>query len=434
MQKKNNSVSRRKFLSQAAVISTFMIVPRYVLGGKGYTAPSDKINIGFIGLGRQGNGLSNNFMNLEDVQVVAASDVYAIKRDNFIAKTNKFYAEKSGQSSYAGCKGYNDFRELLAVKDINAVVIATPDHWHAVIAVKSAEAGKDIYCEKPLSLTVKEGRAMIKATRKYDRVFQTGSMQRSAPEFRQTAELIRNGYLGEIKTIKVSVGGPPLPYDLPKETLPEGLDWNMWLGPNEFVHYNNQIAPAPGADIWARWRYYKGLGGGDLTDWGAHMFDIVQWSLDMDESGPTQIIPPNGKDVPFLTYKYENDITVNLENFGKNHAIRFVGTEGQLDVQRKLLETSKPELATRVIGDNEKKVYKSENHYRDFTSAIRSRKKPICDIETGHRSATVCNLGNIAFELNRPLKWNPKKENFRKDSDANALLGRKLKAEWDIHI
>ncbi|HTF28605.1 MAG TPA: Gfo/Idh/MocA family oxidoreductase, partial [Flavitalea sp.] len=157
MQKKNHSVSRRKFLGQAAVISTFMIVPRYVLGGKGYTAPSDKINIGFIGLGRQGNGLSNNFMNIEDVQVVAASDVYAIKRNNFIAKTNKFYAEKSGQSSYAGCKGYNDFRELLAVKDINAVVIATPDHWHAVIAVKSAEAGKDIYCEKPLSLTVKEG-------------------------------------------------------------------------------------------------------------------------------------------------------------------------------------------------------------------------------------------------------------------------------------
>ncbi|MBC7826558.1 MAG: gfo/Idh/MocA family oxidoreductase, partial [Chitinophagaceae bacterium] len=180
--------------------------------------------------------------------------------------------------------------------------------------------------------------------------------------------------------------------------------------------------------------YYKGLGGGDLTDWGAHMFDIVQWSLDMDESGPTEIIPPNGNDIKFLTYKYGNGITMTQENFGKNHAIRFIGTEGQLDVQRTKLETSKPDLATRVIGENEKRVYKSENHYRDFTNSIKSRKKPICDIETGHRSATVCNLGNIALDTKRPLEWNPKKESFKKDKEANDLLGRKLKKEWDIKM
>jgi predicted dehydrogenase len=432
MQKKNNALSRRKFLNQAAILSSVMIVPRFVLGGKGYTAPSDKISLGFIGAGRQGSGLLNNFLKLDEAQVVAASDVYASKLKNFTTKANKFYADKTGQSSYDGCKSYEDFRELLARKDINAVVIATPDHWHAVHAIRAAEAGKDIYCEKPLSLTIKEGRAMVKAARKHDRIFQTGSMQRSAPEFRQTAELIRNGYLGEIKTVKVSIGGGPLPYDLPKEDLPQGLNWDLWLGPNEYVHYNHLIAPAPGADIWARWRYYKGLGGGDLTDWGAHMFDIVQWSLDMDESGPTEIIPPNGNDVKFLTYKYGNGITMTQENFGKNHAIRFIGTEGELDVQRTKLETSKPELATRVIGENEKRVYKSENHYRDFTNSIRSRKKPICDIETGHRSATVCNLGNIAFETKRPLKWNPKKETFKNDKEANEMLGRKLKQEWAI--
>jgi predicted dehydrogenase len=434
MQKKPTTLSRRKFLNQAAILSSVMIVPRFVLGGKGYTAPSDKITLGFIGTGRQGSGLVNNFLKLDEVQVVAASDVYAAKLKNFTTKTNKFYADKTGAPSYDGCKSYEDFRELLALKDINAVVIATPDHWHAVHVIRAAEAGKDIYCEKPLSLTVKEGRAMVKAARKHERIFQTGSMQRSAPEFRQTAELIRNGYLGEIKTIKVSIGGGPLPYDLPKEELPQGLNWDLWLGPNEYVHYNNQIAPAPGADIWARWRYYKGLGGGDLTDWGAHMFDIVQWSLDMDESGPTDIIPPNGNDVKFLTYKYGNGITMTQENFGKNHAIRFIGTEGELDVQRTKLETSKPELATRVIGDNEKKVYKSENHYRDFTNSIKTRKKPICDIETGHRSATVCNLGNIAFETKRPLKWNPKKETFKNDKEANEMLGRKLKQEWDIKM
>jgi predicted dehydrogenase len=433
-EKKSPGLSRRKFINQAAIMSTFMIVPRFVLGGRGFTAPSDKITIGFIGLGRQGIGLAGYFLKLDEVQVVAASDVYADKVNNFTKTVNNFYSGKTGQSSYKACKPYEDFRELLAQKDINAVVIATPDHWHAVQAIRAAEAGKDIYCEKPLSLTVREGRAMVKAARKHNRVFQTGSMQRSAPEFRQTAELIRNGYLGQIKDIKVSIGGGPLPYDLPKEDLPPGLNWDLWLGPNEYVHYNNQIAPAPGADIWARWRYYKGLGGGDLTDWGAHMFDIVQWSLDMDESGPTEIIPPNGKDVQFLTYKYANGITMTQENFGKGHAIRFIGTEGQLDVQRKKLETSKPELATRVIADTEKKVYKSESHYRDFTDAIRSRKKPICDIETGHRSATVCNLGNIALEMKHPLQWNPKKEEFRNDKEANALLGRKLKSEWDIGI
>ncbi|HTE26312.1 Gfo/Idh/MocA family protein [Flavitalea sp.] len=434
MKKKVTTISRRKFLNQAAILSSVMIVPRFVLGGKGYTAPSDKITLGFIGTGRQGSGLLNNFLKLDEAQVIAASDVYASKLKNFSTKANKFYADKTGQASYDGCKPYEDFRELLALKDINAVVIATPDHWHAVHVIRAAEAGKDIYCEKPLSLTVKEGRAMVKAARKHDRIFQTGSMQRSAPEFRQTAELIRNGYLGEIKTIKVSIGGGPLPYDLPKEELPQGLNWDLWLGPNEYVHYNNQIAPAPGADIWARWRYYKGLGGGDLTDWGAHMFDIVQWSLDMDESGPTEIIPPNGNDIKFLTYKYASGITMTQENFGKNHAIRFIGTEGQLDVQRTKLETSKPELATRVIGENEKRVYKSENHYRDFTNSIKSRKKPICDIETGHRSATVCNLGNIAFEAKRSLKWNPKKETFNNDKEANEMLGRKLKEEWAIKM
>jgi predicted dehydrogenase len=434
MQKKNQGVTRRKFLNQAAVLSSIMIVPRFVLGGKNYTAPSDKITLGFIGTGRQGMGLLNNFLNIEEVQVIGASDVYKLKVNNAVAKANKFYSDKTGQASYDGCKSYEDFRQLLALKDLNAVVIATPDHWHAVHAIRAAEAGKDIYCEKPLSLTIKEGRAMVNAARKHNRIFQTGSMQRSAPEFRQAVELIRNGYLGEIKNIKVSIGGGPLPYDLPKEEVPAGLNWEMWLGPNEYVHYNNQLAPLPGADIWARWRYYKGLGGGDLTDWGAHMFDIVQWALDMDQSGPVQITPPDGKDFTFLTYKYPNGITMTQENFGKNHTIRFTGTDGELDIQRKKLETSKPELATRVIGENEKRVYKSDNHYRDFTDAIRSRKKPICDIETGHRSATVCNLGNIALDAKRPLTWDPKTETFKNDKAANEMLGRKLKSEWNIKL
>lgn len=322
--------------------------------------------------------------------------------------------------------------DILSRKDIDAVVIATPDHWHAVQAVKAAEAGKDIYCEKPLSLSIKEGRAMADAARKHNRIFQTGNMQRSYPEFRHAVELIRNGYIGEIKTIKVSVGGPPVPYNLPEETVVEGLDWNEWLGPNDYQYFNHELNPALGDSLWARWRDFKEFGGGGMTDWGAHMFDIAQWALDMDDSGPLEIIPPNGKDYPFLTYKYKDGVTMTHENFGKNNAIQFIGTEGQIQIQRGKLVTMPVALKDKQIGADEKHVYRSDNHYKNFLMAIRSRSKPICDVEVGHRTATVCNLGNIAYELKRPLKWNPKKEKFNRDNEANDLRSRPMRKEWAI--
>jgi predicted dehydrogenase len=426
-------MNRRSFSKKMAMLSGIVIVPRFVLG-KGYTAPSDIIGLGFIGAGRQAQGLKNSFLKTEKVNVIAVSEVYAEKAKAFTEGVTKFYADKGDQERRDAVRIYSDFRELLAQPDIDAVVIATPDHWHGVHAVRAAEAGKDIYCEKPLSLTVKEGRAMVDAARKNKRVFQTGSMQRSWPEFRQTAELIRNGYIGDIQTIKVSVGGPPVPYDLPPQTLPGGLDWEMWLGPNSFAEFNSDLAPPLTADFWARWRNYKEFGGGGMTDWGAHMFDIVQWSLDKDNSGPVEIIPPNGKDIQFLTYRYDNGITMTHENFGIANAIRFIGSKGTLDVQRRKLETSDPLLKDRVIGANEKKVYFSDNHYLDFLEAIKTRKNPICDVEIGHRTATVCNIGNIAYELKRPLQWDPEKEKFRKDSEANAKLSRPLRKEWKIRI
>ncbi|MES2276727.1 MAG: Gfo/Idh/MocA family oxidoreductase [Bacteroidota bacterium] len=430
-EEKNNTISRRKFIGSAAALSAFFIVPRHVLGGVGYMAPSDKITLGWIGAGRQGLFLQSAFLKTGEAQIVGVSDVYKTKVDNFIGITNQFYAQAGGQSGYKGCTGYNNFTEMLERKDIDAVVVATPDHWHAAVTVRAAAAGKDIYSEKPLSLTVKEGRAMVDAVRKYKRVFQTGSMQRSAEEFRQTAELIRNGYLGQIKNIKVSIDGPPVPYNLPEEPLPAGLDWDLWLGPNEFVHYNHLLDPVIGDPAWGKWRDYKGLGGGDMTDWGAHMFDIVQWALDMDSSGPVEVTPPDGKEYQHLTYKYANGIVMTHENFGKNHGIQFNGTEGTLEIQRKHLSTTPAALATKQIGGNDKRVYFSDNHYKDFLNAIRKRSMPIADIETGHRSATVCNIGNIAYELKVPLKWNPVKEKFDNDK-ANALLGRKMKKEWAV--
>ncbi len=428
-----SSISRRKFLKSAAVLSAFSIVPRHVLGGSGYLPPSDMINLGFIGTGRQSTGLMRNFLTTGETQVLAACDVYPVKLQNFVDQMKAFCTEKN-LNLKSECKTYIDFREVLDRKDIDAVVIATPDHWHGVLSVKAAEKKKDIYCEKPLSLTVKEGRAMAKAVKRHDRVFQTGSMQRSWPEFRQTAELIRNGYLGEIKEIKVSVGGPPKTYDLVGQPLPSGLDWDRWLGPNFFRPYHRDLAPALEDTFWAKWRDYKEFGGGGMTDWGAHMFDIVQWALDMDNSGPVEVNYPDGQQYKFLTYKYANGITMTHENFGKNNTIRFIGTEGELDVQRRNLETNPIGLKDKQIGENERRVYFSDNHYKDFLNAMRNRTKPICDVEIGHRTATVCNIGNIAYELKRSLKWDPVKEQFNNDPEANALLKRPMRRKWSIKV
>lgn len=425
------SPGRRDFIAKTAALSTFFIVPRFVLGGKGYRAPSDILNVGFIGAGRQALGLQRNFLNTGEMQILAVADVYKAKVENFANQVQAFYAAKS-QTGAKSCDRYNDFREILGRKDVDAVVIATPDHWHSNHAILAAKAGKDIYCEKPLSLTIKEGRAMVTAARKNNRVFQTGSMQRSFPEFRQAVELVRNGLIGDLQNIKVSVGGPPVPYNLPAQPMVEGLDWNFWLGPNEPVAFNTLLTPSITDTFWAKWRDFKGLGGGFMTDWGAHMFDIAQWAMDMDGSGPEDVIPPDGKDYAFLTYKYANGVVMTHENFGKPNGVQFNGTKGRIEVQRGKLFTDPAPLQTMAIPETGKHVYKSENHYKDWLQAVRNRSKPICDVEIGHRTATVCNIGNIAYELKRPLKWNPATESFLKDDEANALRGRKMRKEWNV--
>jgi len=426
-----NALTRRKFIQKASVISTFMIVPRFVLGGKGYKAPSDLINLGFIGTGKQAGGLKGSFLDTNEIKIIGASDVYGIKLQQFTSQVNQYYAVKAGQSSYSGCASHPDFRDLLARQDIDAVVIAVPDHWHSVAAILAARAGKDIYCEKPLSLTISEGRAMVEETRKHKRVFQTGSMQRSWPEFRQAVELVRNGYIGDIKTVQVNVGPPPVPYNLAAEPMPESLNWDFWLGPNSPQVYHHFLAPGLTDDFWAKWRDYKEFGGGGMTDWGAHMFDIAQWGLDMDGSGPISITPPD-KDHQFLTYQYANGITMTHEPVSGDNGVTFVGTTGTIHVVRGKLETTPAELRDKNIGLNEKHVYFSDDHYKDFLQAIRNRNKPVADVEIGHRTATVCNIGNIAYELKRPLQWNPHKEEFHDDNEANKLRGREMRKEWVV--
>ena len=432
MQDLSAPTNRRIFLKQAATLSAFYIVPRHVLG-RGFLAPSDQVTVGFIGLGKQCGGLRNQFLK-NDARVIAACDVDQPKMAVFSEAVNKFYADKADKAAYDGCRHYDDYRALLNNKSIDAVVIATPDHWHSPIAIAAAKAGKDIYCEKPLSLTIQEGRDMVNATRKNKRVFQTGNMQRSWKEFRQAVELVRNGYIGQLKTINVNVGGPPHDFDLSAEPIPAGLNWDAWLGPNTIERpYNNVLDPSLTATFWGKWRDIRDFGGGGMTDWGAHMFDIAQWGLDMDNSGPVELTVSTDRsatDGKRLIYKYASGVEMHHTPVEGKQFCQFIGTEGDVKVARGELTTTPETLKDKIIGEHEKHVYFSDNHYKDFLDAIRSRKNPISDVEIGHRTASVCSLGNIAYQLGQSLRWDPAKEKFENNAEANRLLSRPMRTKW----
>ncbi len=295
------SVTRRKFLKGAAVAAAApYVITRTARAQDGRTAANDRITLGFIGVGGMGGGLLGRYLGDRDAQVLAVCDVDTQRREDARNRVNDQYGEARKSGAYKGCDAYNDFRELLARDDIDAVVIATPDHWHAIISIEAAKAGKDVFCEKPLSLTVREARAMVDATRRYGRVFQTGSMQRSWREFRYACELVRNGRIGQVQSINIGIGGPSVDRYLPEEPVPAGLDWNMWLGPAPWKPFNKERF-SPGG-----WRATRDYSGGQMTDWGAHHYDIAQWALGMDNSGPVEVHPPNGKDIKQLTYRYAN--------------------------------------------------------------------------------------------------------------------------------
>jgi predicted dehydrogenase len=385
--------------------------------------------LGFIGTGKQSQHLMRSFLNSPGTQVLAACDVDRLKLERGKKIVEDFYASKNA-GSYKGCDMYGHFRDLLARDDIDAVVIATPDHWHAIIVIESAKAGKDIYCEKPLSQTIVEARTMVNTVRRYGRVFQTGSMQRSDWHFRLGCELVRNGYIGELKTINVNVGGPPADQPLPAQPVPDYLDWDMWVGPALWRPYNSELSPNISFDGFPNWRYHSSFGGGGMTDWGAHHFDIAQWGMGMDESGPVEIHPPDGREYKVLTYKYASGVTVTRS--GRARGVLFVGTKGEVLTDRGFLQTKPENLKDQQIGPNEIHLYVSKNHYVDWLDAVRKRSRPICDIETGCRSVTVCHLGNIAYKLGRPLRWDPKREVFVADAEANRLLSRPKRSPWHI--
>lgn len=390
--------------------------------------PNDTINMAVIGPGgprggfRQGLGDARWIASKKGIKFVAVCDVDGMHRD---AAATQFGPDTAK---------YVDYRECLRHKDLDAVVIGTPDHWHAEIAIAAMKAGKDVYCEKPLTLFVSEGRDIAKAAAKYKRVFQTGSQQRSDARFRLACELVRNGRIGRLKTVTAHLPTGPVGGPFEAKPIPSDLEWNLWLGPAPMVDY--LVERTHGSFRW--WLDYSG---GMLTDWGAHHHDIAQWGMGMDESGP-QSVTGTCKSPPVLsphhyntfpeydvTFEYPNGVTLISTNQGEN-GVTFVGEEGEVFVSRGTIRASDPKLLEAPLPANATRLEASNDHAQNFVDAMRSRKNPICHAEVGHRSVSVCHLANISLRLaGRKLKWDAQKERFD-DEEANLMLTRPRR-KWD---
>ncbi|HEX4589630.1 MAG TPA: Gfo/Idh/MocA family oxidoreductase [Gemmataceae bacterium] len=423
-----SQLNRRNFLRTMAVGGLATVsLPRAGIARDG---PNDRLALGFIGVGTMGRGHLGSFLGMADVQVTAVCDVVAERRDAAKDAVEKRYADQRAKSGYQGCAAYGDFRDLLARRDIDAVVIAMPDHWHAIPCVLAARAGKHIYCEKPLTRTISEGRRVVTEVARAKVVFQTGSQQRSefAGKFRTAVDLIRNGRIGKVKTVRVGVGDPAIPCDLPTQEIPAGTDWKMWVGPAAFRGYHEELCPKGVHHHFPAWRKYLEYANGGLADMGAHHFDIAQWALDMDATGPVRIEPPAAADANRgLRFVYATGIEML---HGGPSGATFERTAGTIYVDRDVLRNSPDSILKEPLDAKAVRVYRATNHRRNWVECIRTKKDTICPAEIGHRSASVCLLGNIGYRLRRPLAWDPTRERFVQDAEADALLDPPLRAPW----
>ena len=437
MEEQKKGWSRRRFLGASAIgMAGLAVLPAMT----GCTAETDSsLKIGFIGLGRQGMFLLDGFLKIPGVTAVAACDVYGIKRKRFERRVNAFYT-KAGKT--VKIETYEKYGDLLAREDIKAVVIAVPDHSHAYIAIAALKAGKDVYLEKPMTFTIKEGQELRKVVRETGRIFGLGSQQRSDPNFQHAVNLVQTGAIGKITNVKAYVGAPPKPYDLPEEPLPADLNWDLWLGPLPTpIHYNQELDPIITLDpevnekTWGGWRWYKEMGGGFTTDWGAHMFDIAQWGLGMDKNGPVEI-SPIGDGSEYMTWKYANGVVMTSEPFDekKTKGVKFIGETGWIEVSRGYFNASDPKFIPAEKAKSDGPYETKIPHQVNFVEAVRNHKDPVVPVEIGHSSATVCNLGNIACDLKRTIKWNPQTETFIDDVDGAATkkLHYEYRAGWKL--
>jgi len=400
------------------------------------TSVNDTIRLGIIGLGRQSVNLIIGFQRIPGVKIVAGSDVYGIKRKRFEQRVRSIH-ESRGLSVEADT--YENYQDLLARSDIDGVVIATPDHWHAIQTLDACRAGKDIYLEKPLTFTIKEGIRLCEEVRNRNLVLAVGSQQRSDLNFQHAIKMVQEGKLGHVNHIKAYVGAPPQPYDLPVEPIPADLDWDKWLGPNPYIHFNSRLNPPISLDpveneqYWAAWRYYRGIGGGNLCDWGAHNFDQAQWALGMDHSGPVKVIPAGHEGYDHISFIYENGVVVVNENFGRGFGVRYQSDDAWIEVRRGEYVASDPSLMPDASNIDDSIAYETARpHLVDFIECMRTRKDPIAPVEAGHRSGTMGILGNIATDLKRPLDWDPAKQDFASDAEARKYLHREYREGYTL--
>lgn len=420
-------LTRRDFVkSTAAIAAAPVFVPSTCFGA------NERLGVGMIGVGRQGQHHCRVLRHYKEVQIVAIADVDTASREQAAEKIRNI--DVKGKET-ADIALYNDYRELLDRDDVDAVVICTPDHWHETPVIDACKAKKDIYCEKPLSLTIEEAWRMVNAVRKYDRVFQTGSMQRSSWNFLRACELVRNGYIGKVQYVHVSVGDSSQWCDLPEESKPEGLDWDFWLGQAPVRPFNAILRP-PHNNSFPKWRRYREYSGGGMTDFGAHHFDIAQWGLGRDGSGPVEVHAPDGKNFETLTYRYDDGVEMyhNEARGYKADGIRFTGTDGWVEVNRGKLSASNDTFVDRhrfKFKDSDVRLHNSQNHHSDWLNAVKNRTKPICDVEVGASTVTVCHLGNIAYWTGTSFKYDPATKQIIGNDEAAALTRRDRRSPWD---
>jgi predicted dehydrogenase len=423
------TVSRRTFLKTSAIVAPAIIAaPAFATTLR--AAPSDRVNVAMIGCGKMANDYHiPELLRQADVQMVAVCEVDKNRREHAAKRVNDKYS--TDKKEFKGCDTYVDFREVLAREDIDAVCIAAPDHWHAIPLIEACKAGKDVYCEKPLTLTIAEAKLCIDAARKHKRIVQTGSQQRSGVfgPFREAVEFIRSGRLGRIHKVTVGVGGPSVPCDLPAEELEAGLDWKMWLGAAPERPYNSILSPRGVHNHFPAWRNYREFSGGGHTDMGAHHYDIAQWALDMDQSGPVEIIPPDDPQATTgVKFIYANGI--EMIHGGPSGCV-FHGEKGTLHIDRGKLTSDPEEIVKTPLAENEVHLYKSPGHHRNWLDCIQSREMPVAEVEKGARTVTIIHLGNLAYWNHKALKWDPQAWKFADAAD-NKLLDRERRDPWQL--
>ena len=445
-------MKRREFIGKttlgtAAMIGFPSIVPASVLGKN---APSNKINIGQIGCGRiarQHDLIDTMAFNNANVMAVCDVDTNRMKDGKLLV--DQFYQKKKEKANYKGTKMYEDYRKMLMNKDIDAVLISTPDHWHSQPAIEAAMAGKDIYLQKPTSLTVKEGRQLVNAVQKNKVILQVGTQQRAMPQFRIAAELVRNGRIGKLHTVKIGLPGDPGGPEAPAMPIPENLNFDMWLGSTPEVPYTEiGVHPKKGYSR-PGWLRHENYGAGMITGWGQHHYDSAAWGMNTELVGPSSVeaianFPKSGlwnvHGDFMVKHEYENGITV-LTSGGYPNGVRYEGSEGWIFVSRgtyvasssdpvalekskKALDASDPKILDSKIGPNETHLYKIDDQHGNWIDCIESRKAPISPVDIGHMACVVCLISHIAMKIPRKLEWDSKIEKFINDNEANALLER----------